>query len=430
MAQPLAQRIKPLPDPADRSSTASALDRLSGDEAAELAALANSADAVGGLLRVVFAASPFLTDLIVRDPAFAVGSLKASPEDSLAGLCNSVASESAAAPDERTVKSTLRRARAKAALVIALADLGGAWDCDEVTSALTRFADASIAAAVDWLLRDAERAGRLHDLDAGCGYVILAMGKYGAFELNYSSDIDLIVLYDPETAPFSRDTEPATFFVRMTRRLVKLLQERTGDGYVFRVDLRLRPDPRATNVAIAIEAAAQYYESLGQNWERAAMIKVRPCGGDLELGREFVGRLTPFIWRKYLDYASIADVHSMKRQIHAFKGHGEIAVAGHNIKLGRGGIREIEFFVQTQQLIAGGRNPELRNPRTVEMLDRLAAAEWITPEAAADLKDAYRFLRRIEHRIQMVADAQSHDSAGRRARIRAPGAVLRLCLGR
>jgi [glutamine synthetase] adenylyltransferase / [glutamine synthetase]-adenylyl-L-tyrosine phosphorylase len=165
MTKPLARRIKPLPDPADPSSTASALDRLSGDDAAELTALANSTDAVGGLLRGVFAASPFLTDLIVRDPAFAVACLGVAPEDSLAGLCDSVTSECAAAPDERTVKSALRRARAKAALVIALADLGGAWDCEEVTAALTRFADTSIAAAVDWLLRDAERAGRLHDLD-------------------------------------------------------------------------------------------------------------------------------------------------------------------------------------------------------------------------------------------------------------------------
>ncbi len=182
----------------------------------------------------------------------------------------------------------------------------------------------------------------------------------------------------------------------------------TEDGYGFRVDLRLRPDPRATQVAIAMEAAANYYESMGQNWERAAMIKARAAAGDIGLGMEFLLRLKPYIWRKYLDFAAIADVQSLKRQIHAVKGHGTIAVHGHNIKLGRGGIREIEFFVQTQQLIAGGRNPALRGLRTLEMLDALAEAKWISQSAADELKAAYRFMRGIEHRIQMVNDEQTH----------------------
>ena len=241
-----------------------------------------------------------------------------------------------------------------------------------------------------------------------CGYVALAMGKHGAGELNYSSDIDLIILYDPETAPLAEGVEPSMFFVRLTKRLVNILQDITEDGYCLRVDLRLRPDPRATQVAISMEAAAIYYENMGQNWERAAMIKARPAAGDLPLGEEFLQRLKPYIWRKYLDFAAIADVQALKRQIHAVKGHGSIAVHGHNIKLGRGGIREIEFFVQTQQLIAGGRNPLLRGLRTLEMLDALAEAQWITREAADSLKTAYRFLRSIEHRIQMVNDEQTH----------------------
>ncbi|MFW6076151.1 MAG: bifunctional [glutamine synthetase] adenylyltransferase/[glutamine synthetase]-adenylyl-L-tyrosine phosphorylase [Hyphomicrobiales bacterium] len=414
MAQPLAHRIKPLPEPADPSATASALDRL-GDEgaAAELKSRAEGIDSVGGLLRGVLAASPFLTDLMVRDPEFAVACLDAAPEDSLSELCETVAAETIAGPDERTVKSALRRARAKAALVIALADLGGAWTCEEVTAALTRFADTSIGAAVDWLLREAAAAGRLRDLDPdepgrGSGYVVLALGKHGAFELNYSSDVDLIILYDPDFAPLAEAVEPAKLFVRLSKRLVGLLQDPTEDGHAFRVDLRLRPDPRATQIAIAIEAAANHYEYMGQNWERAAMIKARPIAGDLALGKEFLDRLKPYVWRKYLDFAAIADIQSLKRQIYQVKGHGAIAVHGHNVKLGRGGIREIEFFVQTQQLIAGGRNTELRSPRTLDMLDRLAAAQWITPQAAADLKSAYCFLRRIEHRIQMVADAQTH----------------------
>src|SRR5262249_11062532 len=156
-------------------------------------------------------------------------------------------------------------------------------------------------------------------------------------------------------AAVPEDTEPAPFYVRLTRTLVKLLQERTADGYVFRTDLRLRPDPSATQIAVSIASAYDYYESRGQGWERAALIKARPCAGDITAGEALLVGLSPFIWRKYLDFAAVADVHAMKRQIHAYRGHDQIAVEGHNIKLGRGGIREVEFFVQTQQLIAGGR---------------------------------------------------------------------------
>src|SRR5262249_30282110 len=173
-------------------------------------------------------------------------------------------------------------------------------------------------------------------------------------------------------------------------------------------DLRLRPDPASTNIAMSTEAALQYYEGLGQNWERAALIKARPVAGDRDAGEAFLAELTPYIWRKYLDYAAIADIHSIKRQIHDFRGQGEIAVAGHNIKLGRGGIREIEFFVQTQQLIAGGRNPELRGRRTLDVLAALADAGWIDAATRDDLAGAYRGLRVIEHCLQMVADEQTH----------------------
>ena len=196
--------------------------------------------------------------------------------------------------------------------------------------------------------------------------------------------------------------------MRLTRELVKLMQERTADGYVFRVDLRLRPDPSSTQIAISTAAALDYYESRGQNWERAALIKARPCAGDLAAGEKLIGDLSPFVWRKYLDYATVAEVHAMKRQIHAYRGHGEIAVEGHNIKLGRGGIREIEFFVQTQQLIAGGRHGELRGRSTVATLAALAAGGWIDAAARDELTAAYDFLRRVEHRLQMMADEQTH----------------------
>ena len=235
------------------------------------------------------------------------------------------------------------------------------------------------------------------------------MGKHGAFELNYSSDIDLIVFFDRDKAQLAGDGDLQTFFVRLTRDLVTLLEERTPDGYVFRVDLRLRPDAGATQVALSTAAAHGYYETVGQNWERAAMLKARPCAGDVQAGGRFLAELSPFIWRKYLDYAAIADIHAMKRQIHAHKGMGEIAVLGQNVKLGRGGIREIEFFAQTQQLIAGGRQPDLRQRGTLDALAALEKRGWVKPNVRAELSAAYLLLRRLEHRLQMVADEQTHD---------------------
>ena len=370
-----------------------------------------------------------MRDLILRDTQFAaeiVGSDPASMLDRLiAGLL-------AHAGDEQELRRLLRVSRARAAATIALADIGGAWTLDQVTRALTRFAEASLRAALNWLLVEAQRTGKLTSLDEkdpgqDSGYTILGMGKFGAHELNYSSDIDLIVLYDPQAARLADGVDPSTFFVRLTKRLVVLLQDMTEDGYVFRIDLRLRPDPRATQIAISIEAAAIYYENMGQNWERAAMIKARPVAGDIAFGEEFLDRLVPYIWRKYLDFAAIADVQSLKRQIHAVKGHGTIAVLGHNIKLGRGGIREIEFFVQTQQLIAGGRNPNLRGRRTVDMLGRACRGGVDLAEAAEELIEAYRLPAR--HRASHPDGGGRADpcSARRRGRLRQPVAAFGLC---
>jgi [glutamine synthetase] adenylyltransferase / [glutamine synthetase]-adenylyl-L-tyrosine phosphorylase len=358
------------------------------------------------LITQIAAGSPYLTRLLEHHAGFAKRAFEEPPELLLQEICADLYRE-------EDIAVHLRQKKSEAALLIAIADLSGVWDVVQVTNALTQFADACLNASVNFLLQDAVTRGKISLRDENnpslqCGYVVLAMGKHGAHELNYSSDIDLIILYDPETAPLVQDVEPSTFFVKLTRALVTLLQDITSDGYVFRVDLRLRPDPRATQVAISMEAAAIYYENQGQNWERAAMIKARPVAGDIALGEEFLKRLTSYIWRKYLDYAAIADVQSLKRQIHAVKGHGEIAVQGHNLKLGRGGIREIEFFVQTQQLIAGGRNPKLRGRRTLDMLDALAEAKWITTSTAEELKSAYCFLRMLEHRVQMGDDQQSH----------------------
>ena len=358
--------------------------------------------------------SPFIREALTRHPRI-LDRIAAKPpevalEDILAEISASAASEHVT---EASLMTSLRVFKREAHVLIALCDLAGIFDTQATTGWLTDLAEACTGTAVRFLLLDADRAGKIelpdrNHPDKDSGWIVLGMGKFGARELNYSSDIDLIVFID-ETRPAIGDPyECVETFSRLTRRLVRILQDRTGDGYVFRVDLRLRPDPGSTPLAIPVGAALHYYEGRGQNWERAAMIKARPVAGDRESGKQVLAELSPYVWRKYLDYAAIADVHSIKRQIHAHKGHGDIAVRGHNVKLGRGGIREIEFFVQTQQLIAGGRFPELRGNQTVPMLARLAERGWITEKARDALAKEYYFLRDVEHRIQMIADEQTH----------------------
>ncbi|MBZ0215973.1 MAG: bifunctional [glutamine synthetase] adenylyltransferase/[glutamine synthetase]-adenylyl-L-tyrosine phosphorylase, partial [Fimbriimonadaceae bacterium] len=412
----LIDRLGQIPQVADAEAAGHGMDDLiaaadSGQQARLAEFLKN--DAVKRLLEATFGGSSFLCDLSVQMPGRLLDTLGENPEERIGTLCAELKQQVAATNEFSEASRLLRIFKGDAALMAALADIGGVWISDEVTHCLTVAADAAVDAAINFLLRAAADSGKIapanpENPSIGSGLIVLAMGKQGAFELNYSSDIDLVIFYDPQKSSLKDGTEPSTFFVRLTRNLVKLLQERNEHGYVYRVDLRLRPDPGATSVAMSVGAALQYYESMGQNWERAAFIKARPIAGDIAAGEAFLRELTPFIWRRYLDYAAIADVHAMKRQIHAHKGHGKIAVTGHNLKLGRGGIREIEFFVQTQQLIAGGRQLDMRGRQTLDMLARLADAGWITEEAAEDLTGAYRFLRTVEHRLQMIRDEQTH----------------------
>jgi glutamate-ammonia-ligase adenylyltransferase len=357
--------------------------------------------------------SPYLFDLIRADAARLIRLLACDPEPHLAALIEKTSNEVFAAAGELEVMHLLRRMKAEAALLIALCDIGGVWPVMRVTAALTDLATASVQAALRFLLRQEVARGRMnpanHDRpEQDSGLIVLAMGKMGAGELNYSSDIDLIVFFDPAATSLVPDIEPQPFFVRVTQALSRLLQQRSGDGYVFRVDLRLRPDPASTQVAISTNSALHYYEREGRTWERAAMIKARPCAGDPRAGEALVSELAPFVWRKHLDFAALADVHDMKRQMQTYRGQNEIAVEGHNVKVGRGGIREIEFFAQTQQLIAGGRHPELRVRPTLQALNVLATSNWITFQAHDELSAAYEFLRRVEHRLQMIADEQTH----------------------
>ncbi|MBB5046568.1 glutamate-ammonia-ligase adenylyltransferase [Rhodopseudomonas rhenobacensis] len=386
---------------------------LDAAQAEAIAAITARCPKAEVLLQSIAEASPYLFDLIRFDPARLIRLLRCDPDRRLAELIETSSRDVAAAASEAEAMRTLRRMKAEAALLIALCDIGDVWPVMRVTQALTDLAVASVQCALRFLLRQEAGRGRLlppcdDRPEEGSGLVVLAMGKMGAGELNYSSDIDLIVFFDLAAPTLAPDVAPQPFFVRVTQGLSRMLNSRTADGYVFRVDLRLRPDPASTAVAISTASALDYYEREGRTWERAAMIKARPCAGDAAAGEALLGEIAPFVWRKHLDFAALADVHDMKRQMQTFRGQTDIAVEGHNVKVGRGGIREIEFFAQTQQLIAGGRHRELRVRPTLQALEILATSNWITYQARDELTVAYQFLRRVEHRLQMIADEQTH----------------------
>lgn len=373
------------------------------------------AETAGGrkVLDAIFGNSPYLGDCLLKEVAFFQALLAEDPKIVAERLLRQLREEASSSRDTNGLKHLLRVAKRRNALLVAFADIAGLWTAEEVMDRLSAFADTALELAVDHLLRGAIEEGQIEGVAPEqpakrSGFVLLALGKLGAYELNYSSDVDLVVLYDPERLTYRGEQDIQRFFERLTRSLVTLIEERTPDGYVFRTDLRLRPDPGATPIAMSVAAAEAYYESAGQNWERAAFIKARSVAGDLEAGEAFLKHLQPFLWRKFLDFASIQDIHSIKRQIETHRGGHTIGFAGHNVKLGRGGIREIELFTQTQQLIWGGRMPELRVEKTCEALSALAKAGRIATRVATDLIESYRYLRRVEHRLQMIEDKQIH----------------------
>jgi glutamate-ammonia-ligase adenylyltransferase len=352
--------------------------------------------------------SPYLKDLLRREGDWLTAALHLPPEQAFADILAQLNQGPA------HLAADLRRAKAKVALLTGLADLGGVWDVMQVTRALTQFADVAVQLCVQHLVGEEIRRGKLpgagaDDAATGAGLVVLAMGKMGAYELNYSSDIDLICLFDQDRYG-ENAAEARAAFVRVVRRMTQLLSDITDQGYVFRTDLRLRPDAAVTPVCMSMAAAMRYYEAEGRTWERAAYIKARPCAGDIAAGLRFLKTLTPFVWRKHLDFAAIQDAHDMRLRIRAHRGlNGPLRLEGHNMKLGAGGIREIEFYAQTRQLIAGGRDASLRDATTLGALGALAAKGWTSVQDAQTLSDMYRAHREIEHRIQMINDAQTHD---------------------
>ncbi|MCQ0092791.1 glutamine-synthetase adenylyltransferase [Roseovarius sp. M141] len=356
--------------------------------------------------------SPYLRHLMQSEAEWLPGALD-MPEDALAALMTDLGCI------EGDPSGALRQGKRRIALLAGLADLAGVWPLEVVTQTLTDLADLACAVTLRHCVAHEIRRGKLpgmteDNLEDAAGMVVLAMGKMGAGELNYSSDIDLICVYDETRFEPDANHEARAAFVRATRRMAAILSENTAEGYVFRTDLRLRPDPGVTPVCMSMAAAERYYESLGRTWERAAYIKARPCAGDLVAGDKFLDTLAPFVWRRHLDFAAIEDAHNMRLRIRAHKGlgadlGGPLDLMGHNMKLGRGGIREIEFFTQTRQLIVGGRDPSLRMRGTIEGLEGLADKEWIPSDVASDLAGHYKFHREVEHRLQMLRDQQTHD---------------------
>ncbi len=372
---------------------------------AEFAGLPNN---LTDLIEGVAGCSPYLNGSILREADW-LRSIYTLPVDQVFdGLLNIEDGSF------QQLSDNLRIAKRRSALIIALADLGGLWNLKQVTNALTSLADTVVQKALEHLVAAEITRGKLPgctaaDIPQAAGMVALAMGKMGAGELNYSSDIDLIILFDESRYPPDDCAELRAGFIRITKRMVKLLSENTAQGYVFRTDLRLRPDPSVTPVCISMEAAERYYESVGRTWERAAHIKARPCAGAIDAGWKYLERLRPFIWRKYLDFTAIEDAHDMRLRIREHKGlHGPIVIAGHDMKLGRGGIREIEFFAQTRQVIVGGRDAELRSRETLQALKDLTQKGWLEQSAVEALTKAYIAHRTVEHRLQMLDDSQTH----------------------
>ncbi len=367
---------------------------------------------IGELLSPVLAVSPFLRRCARAELGFLKSVFEIGPDTALIEVTDEIKDELIHELDTARLMARLRILRRRVALLVALADVFGLWSLERVTHVLSEFADCALSASVSHLLR---LAAAKEDLvlwddyfpEDNCGFFILGMGKYGARELNYSSDIDLIALFDPEKVQTAGRRPPQRVFMKIVRQLVSILQDVTKDGYVFRVDLRLRPDPSATPVVTTGDFALNYYKTRGAEWERAAMIKARPAAGDLALGRRFLEALTEFVWRPDIDFWTQQQIGAIKRQINEQKGGSTVEFYGHNVKLGRGGIREIEFFAQTHQLLFAGRDTYLRHRQTIEVLHTLSEAGHIGERVADELTEAYEFLRRLEHRLQMIEDQQT-----------------------
>jgi len=362
------------------------------------------------LLKGILTHSSYLTQLMSKYPDLTQDVLTKPLEPLFKKLLHDIQNGITPEISKQSMMTILRRTKQKASLLIAMADIANIWDLDQVTSALSQLADTCMQSALEHLISDYSTRGVLDKKNIhNCGYTVIAMGKWGGHELNYSSDIDFIILYDPERF-LNDENKVAQIANQLTRDLIDIFDKRTVDGYIFRTDMRLRPDPASTPLAISITTADHYYNTMGQNWERSAFIKARPIAGDFGTANTFMAMMKKWIWRQDMDFETIQDIHSIKRQINAQqKGIQEGDFLSRNVKLGYGGIREIEFFVQTQQLIYGGQDATLRSAETLLTLNALYASEHITKQARDQMTASYCYLRKTEHRLQMVSDLQTHN---------------------
>jgi glutamate-ammonia-ligase adenylyltransferase len=351
--------------------------------------------AIAGALDRARDYAPFLRRLIDRQPAL-VERLRAGE----AG--DALAEAKAARAEGASVAAGLRQERAALALIVAIYDLAGLWSLETVTNRLSDFADAALEESIATAF-----AERFPGVPVR-GFSVIALGKHGSRELNYSSDIDPMILFDPAAIPHRASEEPVEAAVKLAQRVVALMQDKAEGGQVFRVDLRLRPAPEVSPIAVPIEATIGYYEALALPWERAAFVRARACAGDRQLGQSFLDSIAPFVWRRSLDYGAISEIRDISHRIRDHHGEGQAFGPGYDVKRGRGGIREVEFFTQIHQLIYGGREPALRVPATADALTALADAGRIDRDTATGLIEAYSLYRAIEHRLQMVEDQQTH----------------------
>ncbi|MBV8685351.1 MAG: bifunctional [glutamate--ammonia ligase]-adenylyl-L-tyrosine phosphorylase/[glutamate--ammonia-ligase] adenylyltransferase [Alphaproteobacteria bacterium] len=358
----------------------------------------NETEGEGGInaaLRRARAHSPYLRAQLDRfgevDQALAAGRIE-----------EALAAAGRAGADAPGLAAALRRERNALSAALAVGDLAGAVPLERLMAALSGLADRALERALAAAIEERTPGESVR------GFAVVALGKHGSRELNFSSDIDPIFLFDPRTLPRRPREEPGQAAVRIGQRVIELLQKRDENGFVFRVDLRLRPSPEVTPIALPVDAAISYYESSALPWERAAFIRARHAAGDAALGRYFMEAIHTFVWRRSLDFGAIGEIQAITRRIRDHYAHGQGFGPGYELKRGRGGIREVEFYAQIHQLVHGGREPALRAPATLDAVAALAAGGRIPAARAGALAAAYRLFRTIEHRLQMIDDRQTH----------------------
>ena len=407
------QLAKQLPRLSDPDMALNNLDRFvtSARNPLALGSLLERDDEALPILLQIFSTSQYLSDLLITDSeSYDLLRMTEGQPVGRRVLVDELASEVETLADEPAIMAALRRLKRRETLRISYGDMIRGQRLEIVTRQISYLADAILEGAVRAARKslEARRGVPRNQHGERARFVVLALGKLGGAELNYSSDIDLIFLYDEDgSTDGARPLANSEFFGRLARDVVRLLAEPTDLGIAYRVDLRLRPEGQRGPVVISLEIAMHYYDVVGRTWERQAFVKARPVAGDLDLGNEFLKQLEPWIYRRYLSRADISGIKALKRRIEQ-RTEREGGDA-HNVKTGRGGIRDIEFVIQFLQLLNGGDLPQLRTGTTIEAITQLENVGCLTHQERTILEENYSFLRKIEHRLQIMFDLQTHD---------------------